>query len=135
MTDTGGKQAIATDGAPGAVGPYSQALRIGDQVFCSGQIGLDPATGELVSEEFSDQARQVFANLDAVLSAAGLGFSDVVRVAIYVVDLDDFSELNEIYAEHFTEPFPARATVEVSALPKDALVEIELLAVASARQP
>ncbi len=124
------REAIHSSGAPAAVGPYSQALLVGRQLFSSGQIGLDPDSGELVGEEFADQARQVFKNLAAVLTQAGMSFADVVRVSVFLTDIDDFAELNEIYAEYFAPPYPARVTLEASALPKDAQLEIALEAVA-----
>jgi len=129
------RRAIATEAAPAAIGPYSQALLVGDTLYCSGQIALDPGTGELVDEDFEVQAKQVFRNLGAVLEGAGMGFEDVVKVTIYVADLADFAELNEIYAEHFTEPYPARATIEASGLPKDAQVEMDLVAVRRRERP
>lgn len=129
MSGSESKRAIHTDAAPAAVGPYSQAVRVGDQVFCSGQIPLDPATGELVVGGFAAQARCVFANLEAVLAGTGLGFQHVVKVTIYLTDLGDFAELNEIYAGVFSEPYPARATVGVASLPKGARVEMDLVAV------
>lgn len=125
------KTAVSSDGAPAAVGPYSQAVKVGDTLYCSGQIALHPESSQLVDEDFAVQARQVLGNLGAVLEAAGMGFRDVVKVTIYLADLDDFAELNEIYAEYFEPPYPARATVEVSGLPKDALVEMDLVAVKS----
>ncbi|MFT4571979.1 MAG: 2-iminobutanoate/2-iminopropanoate deaminase [Hyphomicrobiaceae bacterium] len=126
------KQVVATNQAPAALGPYSQAVRIGDTLWCSGQIGLDPRSGELVAGGFDAQAGQVLANLAAVLVAGKMGFEDVVKTTIYLVDLGDFPRVNELYAERFHEPFPARATVGVAALPKGALIEIDLVAVAVA---
>ena len=122
-------QVIATEGAPKAIGPYSQAIRSGDLLFTSGQVALDPATGNLVDGDFEAQARQVFANLRAVLVAAGTGFDSVVKATVYVTDLANFQILNGIYAEAFGAHKPARTTVEVSGLPKGALVEIDLVAV------
>jgi 2-iminobutanoate/2-iminopropanoate deaminase len=119
---------VKTAMAPAAVGPYSQALRVGEFVFCSGQIPLDPESGELVGPAFADQARRVLENLQAVLAAAGLGMSDVVKTTIYLVDLGDFSTLNNLYQRVFSAPFPARATVQVAALPRGALIEIEAIA-------
>ncbi|RMH18432.1 MAG: RidA family protein [Acidobacteria bacterium] len=113
--------------APAAIGPYSQAFSAGGFLFTSGQIGLDPATGEL-AQGFAAQARRVLANLGAVLAAAGCGFDDVVKTTIYVTDLGNFALLNELYAEAMGEHRPARSTVEVAALPKGALVEIDLIA-------
>ncbi len=122
------RRAIHSDRAPAAIGPYSQAMRAGEWVFLSGQIGLDPATGELVAGGTAAEAARVFANLGAVLDAAGLDFSDVVRVTVYLLDLAEFAAVNQIYAEHFGEPYPARVTVGVASLPKGARVEIEALA-------
>lgn len=122
---------VKTAMAPAALGPYSQALRIGDFVFCSGQIPLDPETGELVADGFMDQARRVLDNLTAVLAAAGLDTGAVVKTTIYLVDLGDFAQLNTVYQRYFREPFPARSTVEVSALPRGARVEIDAIAMAS----
>ncbi len=123
--------AIATEKAPAAIGPYSQAMRGGDVVFCSGQIALDPASGELVGGgDVAVETRQVLANLAAVLRAAGVGPERVVKTTIFLVDLGDFAVVNRIYAETFgTEP-PARSTVEVRRLPRDARVEIEAIAIA-----
>jgi 2-iminobutanoate/2-iminopropanoate deaminase len=123
------KEAIATNTAPQAIGPYSQAVRAGQWLFCSGQIGLDPATGELVAGGVVAEATQVLANLRAVLSAAGTSLDSVVRTTIYLVDLADFGRVNEVYSGLFHAPFPARATVGVAALPRGARVEIEAIAV------
>ena len=130
-TQSTDRETISSTDAPAAVGPYSQALRAGDLVFCSGQIPLDPATGNLVSGTFREQAARVLDNLGAVLHAAGASFADVVRTTVYLTDLADFPVLNEVYAERFGEPFPARATVGVSALPKGARVEMDAIAVRS----
>ncbi len=124
------REVVATEGAPSAIGPYSQAVRVGAQLFCSGQIALDPATGELVEGGVAEQTRRVFDNLEAVLAGAGLTFEHVVKITAYLTDLADFPVFNEISAERFSEPWPARATVGVAALPKGALVEVELVAVA-----
>ena len=118
----------ATDGAPRAIGPYAQAISAGDFLFTSGQIGLDPATGELVAGGFEAQARRVFANLEAVLTAAGCGFGDVVKATVYLADMADFPVLNAVYAEVFGDHKPARSTVQAAALPKAARLEIDLLA-------
>jgi len=123
------RHAVSTPAAPAAVGPYSQALVVGDQIFCSGQIPLDPGTGALVAGDFRAQAAQVLTNLDAVLRAAGASFAHVVRTTVYLVDLGDFSILNELYAERFSQPFPARVTVGVAALPKGARIEMDAIAV------
>jgi 2-iminobutanoate/2-iminopropanoate deaminase len=125
-------RALSTSDAPKAIGPYSQALEHGDLVFLSGQIGLDPASGHLVSGGTAAEAEQVLKNLAAVLAAAGLSFAHVVRTTIYLVDLADFAAVNEIYARHVREPYPARATVGVAALPKGARVEIDAIAVRGA---
>lgn len=122
------KTAIATNAAPAAIGPYSQAVRVGELVFCSGQIPLDAASGALVEGDFATQARRVLDNLAAVLRGAGLGMDDVVRTTIYLADLADFAEVNRIYAEYFTAPYPARSTVQAAALPKGARVEIDVIA-------
>jgi reactive intermediate/imine deaminase len=121
---------IRANGAPAAVGPYSQALRVGDFVLCSGQIPLDPASGVLVAGDFAAQARRVLDNLSAVLAAAGCSMAEVVRTTIYLADLADFAALNEIYAGYFEAPFPARSTVQVAALPRGARVEIDAMAYA-----
>ncbi|HEX5761028.1 MAG TPA: Rid family detoxifying hydrolase [Thermoanaerobaculia bacterium] len=117
-----------TDGAPQAIGPYSQAVAAGGWLFTSGQIALDPASGEMVAGGFEAQARRVLENLRAVLASAGCTFQDVVRAGVYVVDLADFPKLNALYAEAMGDHRPARSTVQVAALPKGALVEIDLVA-------
>jgi len=122
------KSTIQTDQAPKAIGPYSQAVRAGDFVFCSGQIPLDPKSGEMVSGGIAAQTRQVMNNLAAVLKAAGCDFSAVVKTTIFLVDLKDFTVVNEVYGEHFKGDPPARATVQVAALPRGSLVEIEAVA-------
>ena len=122
------KQAIRTGRAPAAIGPYSQAIVSGGVLYCSGQIGLDPATGNLVAGGFEAEARQGLANLGAVADAAGMTLADAVRLTVYVVDLADFPKLNEIFTSVLSEPYPARATVEVSALPRGARVEIDMVA-------
>jgi len=121
-------EALHTDGAPAAIGPYSQAVRSGGFLFTAGQIGLDPATGELVGPDVESQARRVFRNLAAVLAAAGAGFGDVVKTTVYLADMADFATVNAIYAEHFVTPYPARSTVEAAGLPKGARVEIDVVA-------
>jgi 2-iminobutanoate/2-iminopropanoate deaminase len=123
------KVAIATADAPQAIGPYSQAVRQGNLLFCSGQIGLDPATGQLVPGGVEAETRQVLLNLAAVLSAAGVTTDAVVRTTIYLVDLGDFARVNDIYGAYFAEPYPARATVGVGELPRGARVEIDAVAV------
>jgi 2-iminobutanoate/2-iminopropanoate deaminase len=119
---------IATDDAPQAIGPYSQAVKWHGVVYLSGQIALDPATGTIVDGGFEAQARRVFDNLEAVLHAAGSEFSRVLRATVYLTDLANFQTLNSIYAERFGDHKPARSTVQVSALPKGGLVEIDLIA-------
>jgi len=121
-------EVIASDGAPAAIGPYSQAIRVGDWLFCSGQIPLDPATGELVTGPVEIQTRRVLDNLGAVLEAAGLGFDDVVKVTVFLRDLDDYAAMNAVYGEYFAGARPARAAVQVARLPRDAGVEIECIA-------
>jgi len=122
------KQAVATTHAPAAIGPYSQAIVSGDLIFTSGQIPLDPASGELVQGDIQAQTRQVFSNLREVLKEAGASLDDAVKVNVYMTDLKDFAALNEVYATFFTQPYPARSCVEVSNLPKGAQVEIEIIA-------
>lgn len=121
---------VATNDAPQAIGPYSQAVKIAGFVYTSGQIALDPATGTLVDTSFEDQAHRVFRNLEAILTAAGSDFSRVVKATVYVTSLENFQTLNGIYAGYFGDHKPARTTVEVPALPKGAAVEIDLIALA-----
>ena len=120
---------IRTDRAPKALGPYSQAVRSGDNLYLSGQVPLDPATGKLVDGDISAQARRVFDNLRAVLEAAGASFGDVVRVGIYLTDLGNFGAVNEVMKQYFVEPYPARSTIGVAALPLGAAIEIDVIAV------
>jgi 2-iminobutanoate/2-iminopropanoate deaminase len=122
------KQQISTASAPGAIGPYSQAIQSGDFVFCSGQIGIDPTSGRLVEGGVEHETRRALENLREVLGAAGLRFSDIVKTTIYVVDLGDFDLVNRIYGEHLSPPYPARSTVQAAALPRGARVEIEAIA-------
>ena len=122
------RTAVQTADAPKAIGPYSQAIRAGDLVFCSGQIPLDPASGELVPGDVVAQTRQVMKNLGAVLRAAGADLSRVVKTTIFLVDLTDFARVNAVYGESFPAQPPARSTVQVAALPRGALVEIEAVA-------
>jgi 2-iminobutanoate/2-iminopropanoate deaminase len=121
-------QAIQTATAPRAIGPYSQAIRAGELLFLSGQIPLDPATGELVSGGIDVQTRRVLDNLGAILQSAGGSFADVVKTTIYLVDLAEFAAMNAVYETYFAQPAPARATVQVAALPKGARIEIEAVA-------
>lgn len=121
------RQAITTSGAPAALGPYSQAIASGDLVFCAGQLGLDPATGEL-AEGVEAQAERALRNLAAVLDAAGCSWADVVRTTIYLADIDTFAAVNAVYARFMADPAPARSTFAVGALPKGGLVEIDAIA-------
>jgi len=121
------RQAIQTNGAPSAIGPYSQGIRSGDLVFCSGQLGLDPATGEL-ADGVEAQAERALRNLQAVLDAAGLSFADVVKTTVFLADIADFAKVNAVYGTFMTDPPPARSTFAVGALPKGGLVEIEAIA-------
>ncbi len=122
------KSILHSENAPKAIGPYSQAVRAGDFLFLSGQTPLDPATGLLVAGGIKEQAARVFKNLEAVLQAAGVGMQAVVKATVFLKDMNDFAAVNEVYASKFTGDFPARSTVQVARLPKDALVEIEMIA-------
>ena len=122
------KQAVSSPDAPKAIGPYSQAVRAGQLLFVSGQIPLDPSTGKIVDGDVAAQAHRVFQNLAAVLKAGGRSFADVVRTTVFLADMNDFTAVNEVYGTYFTEPYPARATVQVARLPKDARVEIDVIA-------
>ena len=122
------KTIIATTDAPQAIGPYSQAVRVGNLVFLSGQIALDPATGSLVTTSFEAQVRRVFQNIQAVLKAAGADFSQVVKTTVFLKDMAKFAEMNGIYAEFFPHDPPARSAVEVARLPKDVDIEVEVIA-------
>jgi len=123
------RRAIETPDAPRALGPYSQAVAAGETVFCAGQVGLDPATGRLVPGGIAAETARVLENLAGVLAAAGLSLADVVKTTVYLVDLAEFGTMNEAYGRHFTPPYPARATVQVAALPAGARVEIDAIAV------
>jgi len=123
------REAVATDKAPKAIGPYSQAVRMGNLLFCSGQIPLDPATGQLVSGDTADQTRQVFANLGAILTEAGASFDRVARTTVYLADMNDFAAMNDVYATFFSTPAPARSTIQAAGLPRNARVEIDVIAV------
>lgn len=120
---------VATDGAPSAIGPYSQGIDTGDLVFCSGQVGIDPRTGELVEGDIRAQSERALHNLGAVLDAAGSSYGEVVKTTVFLADIADFAVLNEVYATFFPDPPPARSTFAVVALPKGARVEIEAIAV------
>jgi 2-iminobutanoate/2-iminopropanoate deaminase len=123
------REAVRTDKAPGPFqgAPYSQAIVLGDLVFAAGQIGIDPATGEVVEGAIGEQTERVMQNLGAVLEAAGSGLDRLVKTTIFLVDFGDFAAMNEVYARHVAEPYPARATVQIAALPSGALVEIEAI--------
>jgi 2-iminobutanoate/2-iminopropanoate deaminase len=123
------RQGIATAGAPQAIGPYSQAVRAGNLLFLSGQIPLDPATGAVVDGDVAAQTEQVFANLNAVLAAAGATFANVVRTTVFLADMSEFAAMNAVYARHVVDPPPARSTVQVARLPRDVRVEIDVIAV------
>jgi len=123
------KKIVSTNEAPAAIGPYSQAVRSGRFLFCSGQIPLDPKSGQIVSGDITAQTRRVLDNIAAVLRAEGLSFENVVKTTIFLTDLNDFQTVNETYGSYFKQDPPARSTVQVSALPKDAHVEIEVIAV------
>ncbi len=122
------RERILTEHAPAPIGPYSQAIRAGKELFCSGQIPLDPATGEIVAGDVAAQAERVLQNLGAVLEAADFSFADVVKTTIFLVDMNDFSAVNDVYARVFGDAKPARSTVAVAALPRGARVEIEAIA-------
>ena len=123
------RQAIATPLAPAAIGPYSQAIRAGSLLFVSGQVPLDPATGQIVDGDIAAQTHRVFRNISEILKAAGASFEHVVRTTVFLADMNDFGAMNQVYGDYFTAPAPARATVQVSRLPKDARIEIDVIAV------
>jgi 2-iminobutanoate/2-iminopropanoate deaminase len=122
------RQAVSTPTAPKAIGPYSQAIRSGPLLFVSGQVPIDPATGDLVGGDIAAQTHRVFQNIGEILKAAGASFDHVVRTTVFLADMNDFAKVNEIYGGYFSAPFPARATVQVARLPKDARVEIDVIA-------
>ena len=124
------KETISTENAPGAIGPYSQAIKAGGMVFCSGQIPIDPKTGDFVSVAVSEQTEQVLRNLSEVLRAAGSSLDAVVKTTVFLADMNDFAEMNEVYGRFFSDNKPARATVQAARLPRDARVEIECIALA-----
>ncbi|SFB29799.1 RidA family protein [Clostridium frigidicarnis] len=123
------KIVISTDKAPGAIGPYSQGIKIGELVYTSGQIPVDPATGN-VSSDVKEQTRQSLNNIKAILEAAGTTIDKVVKTTVFIKDMNDFANINEVYAEFFTQPYPSRSCVEVARLPKDVKIEIEVIALA-----
>ena len=124
------KDIIATDRAPRAIGPYSQAVRAGNLIFASGQIPIDPSTGEFVAGGIAEQTEQVLRNLTAVFEAAGIGLAQIVKTTVFLADMEDFVAMNEVYGRFFAQQPPARATVQAARLPRDARVEIEAIAVA-----
>jgi 2-iminobutanoate/2-iminopropanoate deaminase len=130
---SGGRRAVETPAAPRALGPYSQGVAAGELGFCAGQVGLDPATGKLVPGGIAAETARVLENLGAVLAAAGLSLADVVKTTVFLADLAEFGAMNEVYGRHFTPPYPARATLQVAALPAGARVEIEAIAVRPGR--
>ena len=125
------KKIVSTSDAPAAIGPYSQAVRSGSMLFCAGQIPLDPSTGQIVSEDVAEQTRRVLENIAGLLKAEHLGFAHVVKTTIFLASMGDFQTVNEVYATYFKEDPPARSTVAVAALPKNAKIEIEVIAMAS----
>ncbi len=125
------RQAIATENAPQAIGPYSQAMKVDNMLFTSGQIPLDPATGKLVEGDIQAQARRVFDNLKSIIEAAGFKMSDVIKATVFLKDINNFKAVNEVYATYFSQPFPARSAFQVAALPLGAELEIEVIAAKS----
>ena len=123
------KKVSATTNAPAAIGPYSQAIQVGNMLFASGQLGIDPATGNFVEGAVKEQTAQAFKNVKAILTEAGLDISDVVKTTVFLADMGDFGAMNEVYASQFEGAFPARSAVAVKTLPKNGLVEIEVIAV------
>ncbi len=124
------KRVIATTEAPAAVGPYSQAIAVGNLLFCAGQIPLDPATNEIVGIDVTTQAERVCQNIQGVLKANGMTFANVVKTTVFLTDLGSFAAMNAVYAKYFTEPYPARSTIQVAGLPRGVQVEIEVTAAA-----
>lgn len=123
------KELVTAAGAPAAIGPYSPAVKVGNMLFLSGSIPLDPATGQLVEGGIKEQATRVMENIKGLLAAAGADFSHVVRTTVFMIDLGEFAAMNEVYASYFSAPYPARSTVQVSRLPKEVRVEIDVIAV------
>jgi 2-iminobutanoate/2-iminopropanoate deaminase len=122
------KSVISTSKAPAAIGPYSQAIQVGNLLYASGQIPIDPSTGSIVDGGIKEQTRQSLLNVQAILEEAGLSFANVIKTTVFLADINDFADMNGIYAEFFSEPYPARSAVAVKSLPKGALVEIEVVA-------
>ena len=122
------KQPVSSPNAPKAIGPYSPAVRTGQLLFVSGQVPIDPATGQMIDGDITAQTRRVFENIGALLTAGGRSFADVARTTVFLADMNDFAAMNEVYGRYFSEPYPARATVQVARLPKDARVEIDVIA-------
>ena len=122
------KQVISTPKAPAAIGPYSQAIRVGNLIYTSGQIPINPATGAFIEGGIKEQTRQSLTNVKAILEEAGTSMASVIKTTVFMADMNDFADMNAVYAEFFTEPFPARSAVAVKTLPKGALVEIEVIA-------
>jgi 2-iminobutanoate/2-iminopropanoate deaminase len=122
------KQAISSPDAPKAIGPYSSALRSGQWLFVSGQVPIDPATGTMVAGDVAVQTRRVLENIGALLAAGGLTYKDLVRTTVFLADMNDFAAMNEVYRTYFTEPYPARSTIEAARLPRDARIEIDAIA-------
>ena len=128
MWQKAGREAISTPAAPAAIGPYSQAIKAGSLLFVSGQIPIDPATGQMVAGDTAAQTHRVIQNIKEILTAGGSSLDSVVRTTVYLADMNDFAAMNEVYATYFTSPAPARATVQAARLPKDARVEIDVIA-------
>jgi 2-iminobutanoate/2-iminopropanoate deaminase len=122
------KQSISSPGAPNAIGPYSPAVRAGTLLFVSGQVPIDPASGVMIDGDIAAQTRRVLDNIGALLEASGATFADVVRTTVFLADMNDFAAMNDVYGKYFSQPYPARATVQVARLPKDARVEIDVIA-------
>lgn len=122
------REAVNPAGAPAAIGPYSPGLRVGNLLFLSGSIPMDPATGQMLTGDISEQATRVMENIGALLEAAGAGFRHVVKTTVFLADMNDFAAMNQVYAKYFAAPYPARSTVQVARLPKDCRIEIEVIA-------
>jgi 2-iminobutanoate/2-iminopropanoate deaminase len=129
------KQSITSPDAPRAIGPYSSALRAGPLLFISGQVPFDPATGAMVGSDIAAQTRRVLDNIGALLKAGGLTHADVVRTTVFLADMDDFTAMNDVYRTYFSEPYPARSTVQAARLPRDARIEIDAIAMYEAERP